>query len=124
MSTRNITLSHLDWTVHRVGAILKKAMEMKTGTLVAKLCPGQWRRTIEPHRRHSGAYLVVHVDNDILANREVEYWERPLTIDSDHWPLGESIGIPTYPGDIEVVGFCADAADERRRAHKQADQST
>lgn len=81
----NIELSDMR-SVHLIGTILIEAMPMNTGTFISQ--------------------AVVDLCDDLVSVCEVQYGERPLSVDSYHWTLHHSIRIGCRPCDIPVVVDC------------------
>ena len=54
-------------------------------------------------RPRSRTNLVVHVDDHIIAFREVEHWYWPLAINTNDGPVLLTIWIAVHPGNVEVV---------------------
>lgn len=54
------------------------------------------------HRRQSD--LVVQVDDDSVAFRNVQEWKRPLAVDSHDRALGHAIWVCVHPANVPVEG--------------------
>ena len=50
------------------------------------------------------AELVVNVYNELIADSNMDLWNRPLTVDAHDRAVLLIIRISRYPGDIEIVG--------------------
>lgn len=78
----NTTLSHARGTIHVVGAVLKEAVKVNACALIAQ--------------------HVVHICNDPVALGQVEYRQRPSSIDAHNWTLRCTIRIRRDPGNVPV----------------------
>jgi hypothetical protein len=70
-------------TVHIIGAILEKPVEMQTGALIPE--------------------LVDYIDDNSVPNGGCKIWKRPLVVDANNRTGQCIIGISGNPGNVPVV---------------------
>lgn len=49
------------------------------------------------------AQRVVYIGNDSITLGPLQRGQRPMSIDADGSPLGESIWVRSHPGDVPVI---------------------
>lgn len=61
-------------------------------------------KAVEVKRCWLVAEIIDGIDNDLVANICFDDWERPLSIDTNGWPVEHAIGVCCHPRYIEIIG--------------------
>lgn len=85
---RYTTLCSTNYTIHMGGAIHEQTMKMNRGRLISE--------------------IVVQIDNHSIADRSLDTWNGPLSIDTDDWSFEEAVRICPHPfgGEVIDTSFC------------------
>lgn len=81
---REGALSNAYGAIHMGGVPLEQTMPVQASRLIAE--------------------LVVNMYNELITDRDMDLWNRPLTIDAHDRAVLLIIRISRYPCDIEIVG--------------------
>ncbi len=82
------------------GAILKQAVKVQAGALVAE--------------------LIVHIDHKVVSYRGSDLRNRPLAVNPNGGTVESAVRVRCYPCDIEIVGNSSGA---NKRAKKKESKS-